>query len=298
MTTVAGSSTPSPSESQKYPFNKPDKFVDASPLAVAAACRDGVAILALHTAPSHEPLLMQGKLGSINSDTNVDQCAEEGDIAPNDDNTAFEATADNSQSHPLDLPGSYRGPFRIDIIDGLGTALICAGWRTDCTSLAEKCRSVASEDAALFQGMYIGGSLDIDHGQQIADAATIWMAQCAFSDRVRSLSCVGLLASCGAVGRGYLWLVDGTGAYRTRAHAVGNGSNLINRKLVSTDFSVMTKEEGAKRLLKFVAEEGLGNKASGWYMPGECRVEMLLVDSVKRKAKRIFSHFPPQGSSE
>jgi 20S proteasome alpha/beta subunit len=96
------------------------------------------------------------------------------------------------------------------------------------------------------------------------------------------------LASCGeAENPGYLWLVDATGAYRVRAHAVGGGpmAGTINECLEETDFSTMDSQEASKKLLEmFHKLEDL---------PAESRVEMAAVkldeSSGKRTMQRLFS---------
>jgi hypothetical protein len=113
----------------------------------------------------------------------------------------------------------------------------------------------------------------------------------------RALSCVGLLATggrqegddCG------LWLVDATGAYRVRAHAVGLGAKTINERLRRIDFSSLTRNQGALRLLETIVEEPKEEDASSkedkdskpWKLPDNALAEVAVVAPCERKMKRI-----------
>ena len=108
------------------------------------------------------------------------------------------------------------------------------------------------------------------------------------------MSCVGLLAFVGGGGEeGSLFLVDDTGAHRARALAVGDGSARINDRLTRIDFSIMAKEEAAKRLLRLVKEEGFGASAedkrgrAGWALPRSTRVEIAVLDSSRATMRRL-----------
>mmetsp|Transcript_19200 Transcript_19200/g.28162 ORF Transcript_19200/g.28162 Transcript_19200/m.28162 type:complete len:267 (-) Transcript_19200:164-964(-) len=192
-----------------------------------------------------------------------------------------------TKKFPLDLPYSHRGPFRIEPIDDRGTVIAAAGWRTDCISLANRCRSIAMSEAELYagSGSSIGGIVEKnggdgrneDWGRVLAERASYWMAQCAYSEGVRSLSCAALIVACHSrdltasplshdgpqerdhgMKSGQLYLVDGTAAHRVRAHAIGYNSNRVNKRLISVNFLELKKEEGAQKLLEIVTEEGYG----------------------------------------
>jgi hypothetical protein len=152
------------SEDPSLPLHglKPDPFVLAAPLVVAAVCRDGVAIVATHTASSKEPLLM-------------DEAVIENPV----ENVTVEDSA-TSNSLPLDMPLSFRGPFRIQTIDGFGTTLAFAGWRTDGETLASRCRLLASSELDRF-GEPTNG---VEYGRFLAEEASSWMARCAVSENV------------------------------------------------------------------------------------------------------------------
>ena len=113
----------------------------------------------------------------------------------------------------------------------------------------------------------------------------------------RALSCVGLLASsarnedescC-------LWLVDVTGSYRVRAHAVGLGAEVINKRLRTIDFSTLTRKDCALRLLETITEESSEiekdepkqNDSKQWRLPENTRVEVAVVAPCQPKMDRI-----------
>jgi 20S proteasome alpha/beta subunit len=83
-----------------------------------------------------------------------------------------------------------------------------------------------------------------------------------------------------------LWLIDATGAYRVRAHAVGGGvgASNVNQQLEEIDFSLLTKEEGVKRILNILKETA--NDGGG----ANTRVEIATVSaSPSRRMQRLFS---------
>ena len=113
------------------------------------------------------------------------------------------------------------------------------------------------------------------------------------------MSCVGLLATTSdkevSCTGGYLWLVDETGAYRTRAHAVGGGitkegrtiASLVNEQLCSVDFSDFTTQEGAKQLLAILSKNTV--------LSSKTRVEIASTGTPQgRRIKRLLPS-PPFG---
>jgi len=100
------------------------------------------------------------------------------------------------------------------------------------------------------------------YGRRIAEGLSYYLSKCVFSEGVRSLSTIGLLAcgsSSGGGGRGgrsLLYLIDATGTHRVRAHAIGNGSSALHSRLAYVDFSTMDCQEGLRVLLRLIAEEG------------------------------------------
>lgn len=145
---------------------KPDKFVASAPLIVAAVCKDGVAVVATHTSPLKEPLLM-------------DETSPDGEDE-SEEETGRTDSATTTIKLPMDVPLSFRGPFRIQSVDGFGTSLACAGWRTDGEHLAAKFRSLASTEADLFGEP----SNALEYGRFLAQEASTWMARCAVSESV------------------------------------------------------------------------------------------------------------------
>jgi hypothetical protein len=150
-----------PNDANSFPLAgvAPNPFVSAAPLIVAAVCSDGVVLVAVHTNFANEPLLL-----------------DEADMVASDDNKNQTNTTTLQ-----DLPKGYRGPFRIYSVDGFGTGLVCAGWRADGQILAQYCRSLASEEVDVF-GV---PRPNADYGSYLASEASLWMAQCAVSERVR-----------------------------------------------------------------------------------------------------------------
>jgi len=111
----------------------------------------------------------------------------------------------------------------------------------------------------------------------------------------RALSCVGLLATSGRKEDDAcsLWLVDMTGAYRVRAHSVGLGAKIINERLRKMDFTTLTVDEGALRLLETLVEEPEENEdskdkeAATWKLPENALVEVAVVSPGKQKMNRM-----------
>ena len=173
---LCSSSSPSvrPTDAKSFPLVgvTPDPFVSAAPLIVAAVCSDGVVLVAVHTAFANEPLLLYDEKDDTVISTTF------GD----DNEKSNQTTTTTTSSTTLrDLPKGYRGPFRIHSVDGFGTGLVCCGWRADSNMLTQFCRSVASEEFDTFGAP----RPNIDHGNYLASEVSLWMANCAVSERVR-----------------------------------------------------------------------------------------------------------------
>ena len=232
---------------------RPNRFVAASPLAAAAVCRDGVVLAAVHTSPALEPLLLVGAVGAdVQKEEDPEQEVDDG-------------TPDHH------LPRDYRGPFRVAPVDGYGTTLLSAGWRSDCQTLAAKCRSLAAEEAANYMHDDLGsGSAaaavpNEDYAAGIASDAALWLAKCAISGGIRTRNCVGLLASCCTCTKaedddttsnaeGRLHLIDAAGVHRVRALAMGHGSDDINRRLLGVDFANLGRDEAVQKLMDVILQ--------------------------------------------
>jgi hypothetical protein len=206
---------------------QPDVLVQTAPLVVAVACRDGVALVAAVSPSSasssrdDEPLLYYNVddeiVTSENATAGFIDAPTEPDVDP-DDMCPF-----------LDLPDSFVGPCRIQSISKLGaTAFVSCGWKADgYIRLLNAARELASNERNTF-GEESNSILPIQ--------LSLFMAQCAVSERVRALSCaalVGYLSDADSTSsnespelsrkHGCLWLVDVTGAYPVRAHSMGGG---------------------------------------------------------------------------
>ena len=86
-------------------------------------------------------------------------------------------------------------------------------------------------------------------------------------------------------------MIDATGAYRVRAHALGGGglsptggqASVVNEELSKIDFSALNKEQGTKELLKILSKKMVG-------LPAETRVEIATVHAKPRRTmRRLFS---------
>ncbi len=291
-----------------------DAYVSASPLSVAAVCSDGIALISLHFG-----LELSSDDGSRRE--------------------AFNERVIESLFH--DLPISSRGPLRIEPIHDNGAtttnsmmtsscslrsppamALITAGWRTDGMALSDAARELMMEETSLYclpLSVTMGTTSSDEgddaiandqqsyYGRRIADGLSYYMTKCAFSEGVRSLSTIGLLA-CNSPGRGScLYLVDATGSYRVRAHAIGNGASTIHKRLVSVDFEDISCVDGLRTLLQIVAEEaGLSlsvkpkqikdvssstmdedDNTGTWSIPRNPAVELAVLRNSEQRMRRI-----------
>eukprot|EP00559_Dactyliosolen_fragilissimus_P009439 CAMPEP_0184861090 /NCGR_PEP_ID=MMETSP0580-20130426/5860_1 /TAXON_ID=1118495 /ORGANISM="Dactyliosolen fragilissimus" /LENGTH=409 /DNA_ID=CAMNT_0027358459 /DNA_START=19 /DNA_END=1248 /DNA_ORIENTATION=+ len=236
-----------------YPCSKADEYVTSSPLSIAVVCSDGVAMVTFHTASSQEPLLYDPE---TIDEKNADMGSHSHSHNNSDSNNQSTARGWWSSSWK-DLPMSTRGPLRIEPVDGFGSALLCNGWRTDGMALADKCRELTNENLEYdfsdsppnFSNMEEENDIHsnlvefglFQKGRSVAHSLAQFLATCSFSNSVRGLSTVGLFATAGipytstsaTTHGGFLWLIDDTGAYRVRAHAVGRGATFLNPKLIA-----------------------------------------------------------------
>jgi len=274
----------------KFPLSgiKPDPFVLVSPLVIGVVCRDGVLLIALHEVFSTEN-------GGRNESTlllkSYDSIAQSPDLHGVNE-TKVESLSELSQK---DLPRSYRGPFRIYPLGSSGTtAMVCAGWRTDCQYLANCIRSIDKKEQLVFGSPSTSSSAALEYGSYLACQASLLMAKLCVSEIRRPLSCLGLLAS----GTG-LWLVDSTGAYRIRAHAVGIGTDWMNEQLRRKDWTKLDCDEAATDLLKVLFDDDLveldNDRNNDVKIPTkESLVEIATVgipetNKLDRKMRRLFA---------
>ncbi|CAJ1929091.1 unnamed protein product [Cylindrotheca closterium] len=229
-----------------------DPLVTAAPLVIGTTCQDGCVLLAVHTMFAQEPLLLD--------------------------------TTDAEDEGLQDLPKEYRGPFRVFSVDSYGTSLACVGWRADAQTLVNYCKHLAKEDVALYGN---GRQVDSEYGNYLATEASTWLARSAVSGKIRPLSCAGLLAT-GSIENspGSLWLVDITGSYPIRAHAIGGGplAGIVNDYLATIDFANLKHERVIKLLMEFVSElDGI---------PKGSRIEVVSIGGQKGGKRHLLSRIP------
>jgi len=321
---AASATATSPQQQQqqqgfKFPLasTSPDPFVEASPLVVGVVCRDGVLLVALHSVFSERNdesfLLFQAAREGDDDDDDGD--TDDSNDDDNDDND--DSNDDDNDSND----DNDRGPFRIHAMDASGeAAMVCSGWRTDGRVLTDHLRSFDRSENRVFGSRtsnYDNTDNTIDfsnHGGALADRAALFLAQCSVSEQKRSLACVGLLASAAsssparnpAHGGGSLWVVDATGAYRVRAHALGRGSDTIHTLLRSKDWTRLPARTVRTELLRSLGllpeTNGSNENDNDDYNDDPTtkgsRVEMAIVESSadrtrtaqpRNRLKRLFA---------
>ena len=97
-----------------------NRYVQSSPPCIAAVCKDGISIVALHTNIQKNPYTTPTTTNDRNGD-------------------------DNSCKFP-NLPFESRNPLRIERIDEKGSALVTCGWRTDGMILADVARGLCRDE--------------------------------------------------------------------------------------------------------------------------------------------------------
>lgn len=154
-------------QSSKYQ----DPYVAASPLSVAAVCRDGVALVSLHYNVDDVPEEEGNHVGNnateeaaaADNATSVEAGnSSQGESAEDNDEEGTDKRAIISLSNKFrDLPLSTRGPLRIEPIHEGGAqssfsqqpppmSLLTAGWRTDGMALCDAARELMAEEVRLF----------------------------------------------------------------------------------------------------------------------------------------------------
>ena len=117
------------------------------------------------------------------------------------------------------------------------------------------------------------------------------------------MSTVGLLATTNRSNGGDLLLIDTSGILRCRAYAIGKYSTQLNERLMKENFEHLTVEEGSKLLLRILQECSAGGHGVGvkeinlnidldnvhkpWDLPMQTFAEILIVDSMHSKVKRL-----------
>ena len=278
-----------------------DPFVNASPLSVAAVCRDGVALVSLHydidlpeKKTVDESKEVNDELEAVSVIKALESTAMEvTDSQTNDDNNInIRQSSLAVSSYFRDLLPSTRGPLRIESIHdnklrdnrAPSMALLTAGWRTDGIVLADAARTLMADEVRLFcppstmtlmsssavprrnkssSVAYTVPTSAMDH--RIAKGLSYYLTKCASGNGGRSLSTVGLLVTaCDSRGKGdggSIHLIDTTGSYRVRAHAIGSRSDALHMRMTYVDFGVMDCDEGLRTLLCLIAEvDGIETK--------------------------------------
>jgi hypothetical protein len=295
----------------------PDPFVNAAPLVVAVHCRNGVALVALHH-PVADPLLFfddNDDAGDVEED---DSGSEE--KVDNEDSISRDETAPTTESSRngapwkflCDLPRWYGGPFRIHNLDQSGrtaVAMMSTGWRADTERWIEYARLILGNELDLSTSPFSLPSTAATDAtvstpgvssefltKYITQEITDYLAQTVALDSLRLPSCAGLLVTAlGSHGNCpiQLWLVDVTGAYRVRAHALGGGafagavspredrepeastwSNELNARLEQVQWTDHDVDTGLQRLLGII-EDLL--EAENTVLPLETRFKSRLV---------------------
>lgn len=95
---------------------------------------------------------------------------------------------------------------------------------------------------------------------------------------------------------GYLWLIDATGAYRVRAHALGLGSPTLNQALCSINFSNVTKEEAATLLLETIMTPvhettNTDQDVAETILDSNALIEAAVLDSAQQRMIRVRQPF-------
>ena len=118
------------------------------------------------------------------------------------------------------------------------------------------------------------------------------MFLCIFIFKVRTLGCASLVAGvCKSSNTKQLWLIDATGAYRVRAHALGGGEEEnkyddeneenvnINQKLCNYDFLSLSSMEGLQILKDLVIIDSSSSKHN--------KMECAIIESKNGRLIRI-----------
>ena len=284
--TPALSSDTSPSTTSTFE----DPYVLASPLSAAAVCRDGTVLVALHHddradlgSVSSGDNSTTEQTGSNDTDKSMGEANRTGTIM-----TIMSMFRDLPMStrgplriesiHEVSSPSPALPPTM---------ALVTAGWRADGMVLADAARELVSEEVRTYclphsvveglecahekqrgEGRLLEGPDSPLHivnsqrnveakgdyyGRRVADGLRYYLSRCDFSEGLRTLSTVGLLAC----GTNILYLIDATSIHRVRAHAIGRGATGVNRRLMSINFELMSCEEGLAALLNAIVGDSI-----------------------------------------
>jgi hypothetical protein len=218
-----------------------DPFVEAAPLIIAAVCQNGVALIALHH-PTPDPLIFL--------DDEDDRHNEDDGNYFYQNNTETSNTTARHQNGFRDLPHWYAGPFRIHNLNHPSEEpiiLMGSGWRADTEQWIDHGKNLVRREAALsyiptidrkYQLMFSASFLP----RYLTKELTDFLALKTVSEGIRPYSCAGLLVTTttSALSREQkqLWLLDATGPYRIRAHALGGGQYVDDQDTQTLDGAV------------------------------------------------------------
>lgn len=293
-----------------------EPFVITSPLVLGAVCKDGVLLIAApaDNGERNESVLLQKSW------------------------TCDDHDVDDTEVSKLHVPRCYNGPFRICLLDSYcsnSSAMVCCGWREDSRYLVKRIRSICKKEWLVFGCADTDNSgSSLEYGSYLSSEVSSILSKLYVSESIRSLCCVSLIASssfdrngnvvskhsddgyddiAGRVNHG-LWLVDSTGSYRVRAHAIGSGSHQANNVLRRNDWTTMNCTDAARTILRtlyiknYFADDNYDvqsgkekefNNGGSRVMPKDSVIELGIVgpeysmqhDSKKTKIKtmkRIF----------
>ena len=162
--------------------------------------------------------------------------------------------------------------------------------------MVDYCRDLAKEELQIYGPPRMSLTHCQEYGNYLAQQTSLWLAYTGVMKRHR-WSCVGLLATCssdhkveGTRDPGCLWLVDKTGAFRVRAHAVGGGplAGLVNQYLAleqSKNDKTRTSERALCELLDFLSEQST-------FITQSTRVELAILTpgrNAQTQLKRVFA---------
>jgi hypothetical protein len=176
-----------------------DLFVENAPLVIAVACRDGVAIVAAtepslssstshkhqptsktHTIADSEPLMYY----------NADEIRNILQKRQYNESDTTTTTIEGDDGYPfMDLPDTFSGPFRIQSVTNnhhrrSSTFFVSCGWKVDgYIQLRNAIRDIVDNERYTF-GLVDDNEIIVT---LIANQVSLYMAQCAVSERVLCL---------------------------------------------------------------------------------------------------------------
>ena len=121
----------------------PNKYVQSSPPCVAAVCKNGVALLALHS--NIDPQLLP-RVQNDNDNNNSNNNSDDNRNDSTDNNMGEREQEKEDDVLFPDLTLASRNPLRIERLDDKGSALLTCGWRTDGMSLADVGRDLCRDE--------------------------------------------------------------------------------------------------------------------------------------------------------